>query len=91
MAQVIQVLDIGKLFQMDSCVSLKPSPHLLLLLRASLLAPGSSHIFLTQPKIQPFLQGALVSFYWWIAFRNQDLGSRCAHCQWSVTASRPSL
>lgn len=28
MAQVIQVLDIGKLFQMDSCVSLKPSPHL---------------------------------------------------------------
>lgn len=30
------------------------------------------------------------SLYWKITVRNKDLGTRCAHCYWGITASRPS-
>ena len=50
--------------------------------------PGSSCIFpalesITSPR-------STDSFYWKQVIRNQDLGTRCDHCYWGITASRCS-
>lgn len=51
--------------------------------------PGSSYIYPAPTlKSTTFSRGS-GSFYRGLIVRNQDLGPRCAHCNWDITASRP--
>lgn len=87
-----------ELFQVGSCLSLT-HPHLIFFFRfwsTSLFThttrySGHPCIF-PAPVLETVISSRKPSsFYWKIAFRNQDLTAGCVHCSCGLVAPRPCL